>query len=162
MKAYVSVVTAFFLALTACGKEEAPAAEEPAAGESAAPDASAHNGPNGGHVLMLGNQEAFLEVKTNPMVGTVTMWVYKGKKMEETIPLDEEPVFNFVAKTGPMQMVGEEYDDSWIFWDDEVLKEAFKKARFRIKLNGKTFAPPFVHSHKMKAPVTPDEASEGE
>jgi hypothetical protein len=161
MKAYVLVGMAFLLALTACGKEGDPAAEEPVAKESAAPDAGAHNGPNGGHVLALGDQ-GFLEVKTNHMAGTVTMWVYKDKTFEETIPLDEEPIFNFVhKKAGPMQIVGEEYDDSWMFWDDDALKDEFKSARFRIKLNGKNFSPPFVHSHKKPA-VTPDKESEGE
>ena len=168
MKAYIWVQMAFLLALTACGKsEDEPVAEDPVAEEpaaevkSAAPDASSHSGPNGGHVLALGN-EGFLEVKTNHMAGTVSMWVYKDKKCEEPIALDEEPIFNFVHKTsGPMQIVGEEYDDSWMFWDDEALKDEFKSARFRVKLNGKNFAPPFVHSHKKPA-ATPEKASEGE
>jgi len=160
MKAYVLVGIAFLLALAACGKEKDPAAEEPVAKESATPDAGAKNGPNGGHVVMLGEEAAYLEVKINHMAGTVTLWVFKDKKMEETIPIDEEPVFNIVTKAGPMQLVGEEYDDSWIFFDD-VLKEEPKSARFRVKVNGNVFAPPFVHSHKKPA-VTPDKESEGE
>ncbi|MHC4730177.1 MAG: hypothetical protein ACYS6Z_06230 [Planctomycetota bacterium] len=51
---------------------------------------------------MLGNQKAFLEVKVNRHVGTVMLWVYGDKRMEETIPIDEEPVFNIVTDTGPM------------------------------------------------------------
>jgi len=159
MKAHVLAMTAFLLALTACGKEEAPVAEKPAA--EAAPEAGAHNGPNGGHVVMLGEEEAFLEVKIDHMAGTVTLWVYKDKTCEETIPIDEEPVFNIVTEAGPMQMVGEEYDDSWIFFDD-ILKKEPKSARFRIKIKGKAFAPPFVHSHKKAAPASPEGESEGE
>jgi len=158
---FAFLAATLFLVLAACGNGEEPAAEDPATKEGAAPAAGAHNGPNGGHVLALGDQ-AFLEVKTNHMAGTVTMWVYKDKKFEETIPLDEEPIFNFVSKTGPMQIVGEEYDDSWMFWDDEVLKDEFKNARFRVKLNGKNFSPPFVHSHKKPAAASPEKESEGE
>ena len=162
MKAYIWIGMALLLALTACGKEEKPAAEEPATEESgAAPAAAAQTGPNGGHVVMLGEEAAYLEVKINHMAGTVTLWVYGNKKMEETIPIDEEPVFNIVTKTGPMQLVGEEYDDSWIFFDD-VLKEEPKSARFRVKVNGQTFAPPFAHSHKKPAAASPEKESEGE
>ena len=150
-----------FLILTACGKGEEPAKEDPAKTQDPLTNPKAHNGPNGGHVVALGS-EGFLEVKVDHTAGTVMLWAYKDKKMEETIPLDEEPVFNFVHKTkGPMQMEGEDYDGSWLFWDDELLKDEFKSARFRVKLNGKNFAPPFVHSHKKPAP-TPETESEAE
>jgi hypothetical protein len=145
------------LILAACGNGEEP---ERAAARDPLLDPDAHNGPNGGHVLMLGNEEAFIEVKVNHHNGTVLLWVYKDRKMEEIVAPDEEPVFNFVSKAGPMQLVGEDNDESWLFWDDDVLKEEPKSARFRVKIKGKTFSPPFVHSHAK--PASPAPASEGE
>jgi hypothetical protein len=140
---FAFLAATLFLFLTACGNGEEPAAKDPEKAQDPLTDPKAHNGPNGGHVVALGS-EGFME--------------------DKTVPPDEEPVFNFVHKTeGPQQMVGEDYDDSWLFWDDELLTEEFKSARFRVKLNGKNFAPPFVHSHKKPATApTPDTESEGE
>ncbi len=160
---FALLAATLLLVLTGCGNGEEPAAQQDPAAASQDPstDPNAHNGPNGGHVVALGS-EGFLEVKVDHTAGTVTIWIFRDKGFEETIPPDEEPVFNFVHKTkGPMQMVGEEYDDAWIFWDDEVLKDEFKSARFRVKLKGKNFAPPFAHSHKKPA-ATPETGSEGE
>jgi hypothetical protein len=146
------------LVLAACGGGEEPA---PTAAQDPLTDRNAHNGPNGGHVVALGS-EGLMEVKVDHTAGTVTVWIFRDRQFEETIQPDEEPVFNFVHKTkGPLQMTGEEYDDGWIFWDDEVLKDEFKTARFRVKLKGKTFAPPFVHSHQPPA-ASPAGASEDE
>ncbi|MHC4974491.1 MAG: hypothetical protein ACYTG3_19425 [Planctomycetota bacterium] len=160
---FAFLAATLFLFLTACGNGEEPAAKDPEKAQDPLTDPKAHNGPNGGHVVALGS-EGFMEVKVNHGAGTVMVWFYKDRKMDKTVPPDEEPVFNFVHKTeGPQQMVGEDYDDSWLFWDDELLTEEFKSARFRVKLNGKNFAPPFVHSHKKPATApTPDTESEGE
>lgn len=104
-------------------------------------------GPYGGLLVILGNNEGFLEVAPNHMAGAVTIVSYDKDMIE--IPMDKPPVLNFLSVDGPKQFVGEGEDAEWIFFD-ETLKKAFKKLRFRLVISGKTYNPIWDHIHPPK------------
>jgi hypothetical protein len=65
--------------------------------------------------------------------------------MKPTNP-DEAPVFNFVTDAGPQSLAGVEKDGAWVFTHD-ALKGEPSKARFLLKIDGKSYSPDFAHKH---------------
>ncbi|MHC4224368.1 MAG: hypothetical protein ACYSX0_12835 [Planctomycetota bacterium] len=151
---------ALCLFLMACGDKKA---EETATQETAAQDeapakyATEENpadgscghkrGPYGGLLVIMGNNEGHLEVAPNHAGGAVTIVSYDMEMIE--VPMDKPPVLNFKSVDGPKQLIGEGEDSEWIFFD-ESLKKAFKKLRFRVVIDGKTYNPVWDHIHPPK------------
>ena len=105
-----------------------------------------HQAKHGGELLILGDHEAFVEVKEDHDAGSVTIWLYVGEEMKDTTPA-QPPVLNVATDDGAKQLTGKGAGSQWTFTGD-VLKEGHHKhARFRISLGGKTYTPELAHEH---------------
>ena len=103
-----------------------------------------HAAQHGGELTILGDHAAHFEVMHDDGAGTVTAWIYDGD-MKPAKP-DEAPVFNFVTEDGPQSLTAVEKDGAW-FFSHEALKGEPEKARFLLKLGGKSYSPEFAHKH---------------
>ena len=113
-------------------------------GDEGLEEHSEHASQHGGEMTILGDHAAHFEVKHDDGAGTVTVWVSDGD-MKPTKP-DEAPVLNFVTDAGPQSITATEKDGAWVF-SHEALKDEPQKARFLLKIGGKSYSPDFAHKH---------------
>jgi len=147
MKYLTTALVLFSLALVGCGKAEEGQGEQPEQGEQAEEqpeEHGAHEAKHGGELVALGDHAAHIEVLHDDGAGTVTVYVYDGAV--EPMEPDAAPVFNFVTDEGPQSVTAVATDGAWIF-THEALKDEPQKARFLVKLGGKSYSPDFAHKH---------------
>ena len=92
-------------------------------GDEGLEEHSEHASQHGGEMTILGDHAAHFEVKH-----------------------DEAPVLNFVTDAGPQSITATEKDGAWVF-SHEALKDEPQKARFLLKIGGKSYSPDFAHKH---------------
>ena len=126
------LLTALTFLLAACNGEDGDH------GETHADDHAAHASKHGGVVVVLGDEEAHVELLVDHSVGKISLWSSDATMAD--LALDMPPVLNYVAADGPKQLVGVGVGNTWVF-ESELLKEEPKSARFRLVLAGKTYTP---------------------
>jgi hypothetical protein len=136
---YLTTALVFSLCLFGC--EDHDHGDHAETGENEHAD---HAAQHGGEISILGDHAAHLEVIHDDEAGTVTVWIFDGD-MKPAEP-DAAPVFNFVTEEGPQSLEATKKEGAWVF-SGEALKGEPQKARFLLKVGGKSYSPDFAHKH---------------
>ena len=100
---------------------------------------------HGGKIVVLGDDEAHVEMKVDHAAATVGLWFYDAD-MKPCAP-DEAPVLNAKYPSGLLRLTATPGDDpEWTIRDD-ALKAEPEHARFQLKIGGKVYTPDLVHVH---------------
>ena len=140
--AILTAVLALASVTCGCGKSDVEKPPAPAAPEHRLPKP-----PHGGAWVEVGEEIAHLEVVHDPAAGTLALHAYGGDAATPA-KLEAAPVLNLVAKDGPPVEVsmspaaGAADGTSWTA-SHAALKTDPLVGRIRVKIDGKTWNPPF-------------------
>jgi hypothetical protein len=139
-------VVPLLLICLACGGAEEPAGH----GDEHDEEVHDHEAKHGGETMVLGEEEAHLEVLVNHGEGFIRVWSYDAEM--NVVPLDGPPVLNLKYADGLTRLTAELVPDGedapcWEF-RDEKLKEEPESGRFQIALGGRSYSPDLEHDHE--------------